>query len=351
MSDAAVRPGDPGSARGGAGEVAPALYVTGRFLLGIYLVVPLVLALALLDRWWLGGALRMPPIREPNVFFVAWILMGTPHIVASGLILARHDEYRRRYGLLVLLSLGVILVGLALAQRLEGDAAFAILGLFTAIHVLRQQLGIGRMLGRPEGPWYGLFGGTVVVLGVVFYEVAYLRESMPPGLVAGAEGTVLALLPLMLLLAVLSHRTMATPLGRRYLWANAALVGVSVGVYLAGDVFLALMASRVVHDVTAFAFYVAHDANRSAEPASAVFPALAPRPVWVTCLRLPLLCLGLTLCLEVVGDRWLTPLLGYRGRYGLGLQVAIVLTLLHYVTEAVTWRRGSPYRRYVPVRA
>ncbi len=325
---------------------AAPVHLTGGFLLGVYVVVPVVVIVALLDALVLQGALRPPPIREPNVLFLAWLLMGTPHVLASSWILARHAEYRHRYGRLALTSCALIVPALALSPYLHPDGAFAILGLLTALHVMRQQVGIGRLLGRPTGPSYALFGWVVVLLSIVFYEVAYLRDVVPSGVARAAEVAVLALLAVALGLAWWSHRAMSTAMGRAYLWANVALVVVSVGVYATGQVFLALMASRAVHDLTAFGFYVVHDANRRA----AGGPAGRERGGWPGLARLPLACLAATMALELVGDRVLTPLLGYEGRYGLGLQLAIVLTLLHYVTEAVTWRRDSPYRRFVPVR-
>ena len=54
---------------------------------------------------------------------------------------------------------------------------------------------------------------------------------------------------------------------------------------------------------------------------------------------------------DKVGDLFVTPLLGYSVPYGASFLIVGYLAMLHYYTEAFTWRKGSPYREHLALTA
>src|SRR6516162_8648357 len=82
-----------------AGERRPAsrVAISARFLLGIYLIVPLCLLAMVLDRLCWGGSLFHALPTSPESFFFFQLVFGTPHIIASSIILAANADYVRAF--------------------------------------------------------------------------------------------------------------------------------------------------------------------------------------------------------------------------------------------------------------
>jgi hypothetical protein len=100
--------------------------------------------------------------------------------------------------------------------------------------------------------------------------------------------------------------------------------------------FFAAVMPRVVHDLSAFTFYIAHDTNRNrVERHGLLYKALGftRLPAWVL---LPSVSVGIGYVLAVI-----TP--------GSLLQPVALLSLFHYIMEAVTWRRGALHRQSIAV--
>ncbi|MCB0360942.1 MAG: hypothetical protein KDD44_14940, partial [Bdellovibrionales bacterium] len=103
--------------------------------------------------------------------------------------------------------------------------------------------------------------------------------------------------------------------------------------------FFLILLPRVIHDLTAFAFYMVHDANRNAGSRSPNliyrflrFSRISPAVLG------PLLALGIALPITLQSSQQV------------GLQIIFVLASTHYLTETVTWRRGTPHRLQISVR-
>jgi hypothetical protein len=115
-----------------------------------------------------------------------------------------------------------------------------------------------------------------------------------------------------------------------------------------GYAFLAILGPRLVHDITAFTFYITHDVNRHGSNSPNLVYRVAGKlgigVFWI----IPVLAVLLTYLLGRY-DGYLNDLakkVGYDLAYGATFIVVGYLGLLHYYTEAFTWRRDSPYRRY-----
>lgn len=100
---------------------------------------------------------------------------------------------------------------------------------------------------------------------------------------------------------------------------------------------LAILLPRAVHDSTAFIIYTNHDTNRNTPvPRHFIYRATAGLlPIWLTCILIAILWGALV---TYSGQPWV-------------IFLVIALTLIHYITEAITWKTGSLHRQYLKIRA
>jgi hypothetical protein len=111
------------------------------------------------------------------------------------------------------------------------------------------------------------------------------------------------------------------------------------------------MIPRLVHDATAYVFYVTHDYNKHHQNPQNTLYKYAARCHLHVFLVLPVFSFVLTFFLQAYGDE----LVNFITQYVFGMEVTQVITLgligylslMHYYTEAFTWQAGSPLRRYI----
>ena len=119
--------------------------------------------------------------------------------------------------------------------------------------------------------------------------------------------------------------------GYWYCCATHAMVIVAVLCFVLDYSFFAIMLPRLVHDVTAFAFYTTHERAR-ARQASTPGRLRAGLSSGITMYwALPLAAIALAL-----GFNLLLPTV-----------FVLTLTLLHYALESRIWRFGSPHREVI----
>lgn len=289
---------------------------------------------------------------NPQRYFIFQLLFGTPHIIASSVILFTNGEYRRAYRTrLALLTLLIVLFFGVGSLFIPGGFFLALAGALTVLHVLKQQVGIGKGLCRLKGRLYDTWGWALIALGSLLYYPLYSGQQFSPRGADLLRGSLWALSALAVALALACHPRVKTTKGRLYLWANTLMVIQSVVFYARGYPFLAILGPRLVHDVTAFAFYVAHDVNRHGdEPQNLLYRMTGKLGLgifWVCPAVAVLLTYLVTRFADSAARLLIVPALGHDIPYGAGVLVAGYLALLHYYTEAFTWRQGSPYRRHV----
>ncbi|MGZ4957053.1 MAG: hypothetical protein ACXV8Q_18290, partial [Methylobacter sp.] len=151
--------------------------------------------------------------------------------------------------------------------------------------------------------------------------------------------------------ALLCERYVTTQSGRCFLWSNVLLVLSTFYLFVQQYYFLAILVPRLVHDTTAYIFYVVHDYNKHhRQPQNAIYryAARCRLPVFIV---LPLCSFALAFVLQSYGDGMVNGLTEFF--FGVEIHKAITLGLLgylalmHYYTEAFTWKQGSPYRRFI----
>ncbi len=326
--------------------------ITASFLLAIYAIVPLCSLAMLFDMLVWGGTLFRALPTSPESFFIFQLIFGTPHIIASSVILATNRAYLGHYWLrLLLFSLFLLLFFGVGSMFIPYEVFLAVVGAATVLHVIKQQVGVGKGICRLNSWVYDAWGWTLIVFGSLLYYAIYSDHGFSAEIGAWVNGVLYGLAGIALVLAGICHFRITTTKGRLYLWANAVMALQSGLFYAEEYSFLAILGPRLVHDLTAFTFYVAHDVNRHGKHPQNVLYWLASKlglgVYWVCPVIAVLLTFLIGRYLDPLADLAMTPVLGYSPAYGASFVIVGYLGMLHYYTEVFTWKHGSPYRQHV----
>ncbi|MGZ5008064.1 MAG: hypothetical protein ACXWFI_10320 [Methylobacter sp.] len=328
------------------------LAVSFRLLLGLYAIIPLCLLLQLFDGWFWHDYLQRNLPSSPKQFLLFQIIFGTPHIVASSILLASNTEYLKCYKSKLILMTAVIAIVFGVGSLfIPYTALYVAVAGWTVYHVLKQQLGVGRGLYRlPDWVFYLLLWFSVSA-GLFVYIGIFLKNSLEPQQLEMIKLVSGGLCVGLICSALLCERYITTLSGRFFLWANVLLVLSTFYLFVQQYYFLAILVPRLVHDATAYIFYVVHDYNKHHEqPQNAIYRTAARchLPVFVV---LPLCSFALAFVLQSYGDDMISAIteffFGVEIRKAVTLGLLGYLALMHYYTEAFTWKQGSPYRRFI----
>ncbi len=328
------------------------LAVSFRLLLGLYLIMPLCLCLQLLDRFFLQGQLLAHLPSSPSHFMLFQILFGTPHILASSVLLITNTAYLRFYQakLIVMTALIITVFGIG-SLIIPYKVLYVIAACWTVYHVLKQQIGVGRGVYQLSNLAFYTLLWLSVSAGVLVYLGIFLHTSLEETQTVLIKNCASGLSALLLLATLFYHRTVTTALGKLFLWANTLLVIASLYFYMQQYYFLAILVPRLIHDATAYIFYITHDYNKhQAQPQNWLYQYTArwKLPIFLV---LPLLSAALTFFLQMYGNEMVSfiteVLFNVEINKAITLGLIGYLSLMHYYTEAFIWKQGSPLRQFI----
>lgn len=328
------------------------LSVSFRLLLGLYAIIPLCLVLQMADSWFWHGFLRENLPSRPTHFLLFQILFGTPHILASTLLLVSNTEYLKFYQRNILLMTAAIAIVFGVGSLFIPYQVFYVLvAAWTVYHVLKQQHGVARGVCRlPSWAFYLLLWLSVAA-GLFVYIGIFLKNSLDAQQTEWIKQIAGLLCAGLFLSALYCQRYVTTVFGKWFLWSNIFLVLSSFYLYLQQYYFLAILAPRLVHDATAYVFYVTHDYNRHhSHPQNFIYRYAARCNVHIF-IVLPVCSFVLAFVLQAYGDNMVSVItelfFGVEIRKAITLGLLGYLALMHYYTEAFTWKQESPYRRFI----
>jgi hypothetical protein len=326
--------------------------VSFRLLLGLYAIIPLCLLLKLLDGWFWQGSLQASLPSSPNHFLLFQIIFGTPHIIASAIVLLSNQEYLKTYQAKLLWMTAALAVVFGVGSLFIPYRVFYVaVAAWTVYHVLKQQHGVARGVCRlPDWAFYLLLWLSVAA-GLVVYIGIFLKHSLSIEQVFWIKTIAASLCALLVLSALFCQRYINTAIGRWFLLSNVLLVLSSFYLYVEQYYFFAIMIPRLVHDATAYIFYVTHDYNKHRlQPQNFIYRTAKQCRLSIFVV-LPLLSFLLAFVLQAYGDdviSYLTQVIfGVEIRKAITLGLLGYLALMHYYTEAFTWKQGSPYRAFI----
>jgi hypothetical protein len=321
-------------------------------LLGLYAIIPLCLALQMADGWFWHGLLREHLPARATHFLLFQILFGTPHIVASSILLASNTEYLKLYQRKILLMTAAIAAVFGIGSLFVPYQVFYVLvAAWTVYHVLKQQHGVARGVCRlPSWAFYLLLWLSVAA-GLFVYIGIFLKNSLDAQQTEWIKQIAGLFCAGLFLSALYCQRYAATAFGKWFLWSNVFLVLGSFYLYLQQYYFLAILAPRLVHDATAYIFYVTHDYNKHHHRPQNFLYRYAARYNVNIFIVLPVCSFALAFVLQAYGDNVVSAMteffFGVEIRKVITLGLLGYLALMHYYTEAFTWKQGSPYRQFI----
>jgi len=328
------------------------LMVSMRLLLGLYAIIPVCLLLAFFDTWFWQDFLKTNLPSSPSHFLLFQILFGTPHIIASAVILVTNTEYLSFYKHKLLFMTAAIAIVFGIGSLFIPYRVFYLaVAAWTVFHVLKQQHGICRGVCRLPAWAFYLLLWLSVAAGFFIYVGIFLKNSLDVQQVEWLKEFAGGLCIVLLCSAVFCQRYVASVFGKCFLWANILLVLTSFYLYLHQYYFLAILVPRLVHDTTAYIFYVTHDYNKHhLRPKNTIYRCAAyfNLPIFIV---LPLISFVLAFVLQAYGDSVVNMISNLF--FGTNIRKAVTvgflgyLGLMHYYTEAFTWKNDSPYRQFI----
>ncbi len=316
--------------------------VQGKWLLALYLVVPILLSITIIDYWLFDATLQVNYLPDNPAHWAYWSLVfNLPHIVASWVTFA-DKEYLRHYRRQFTFNLPIVfLMVLLLHALIGGMIAFVIFGFYTMYHVLSQQFGLSMLLmGVRPSKSYELWRWLSAVGAMFLYAIIFASEAMRHSMVFGFEFSDGCLMlsaiffVVSVVFAVRISRRSNYRIGVFYLWANVGMLFSCLIAAKLGYFVVVVMVPRIVHDLTAFIVYSTHDQNRNKDqPVNYIYRALSITrlPYYVLC---PLVAIGIAYPLTTSSSQ-------------VASVVILTLTYFHYYFEAFIWKGQMPHRQYV----
>lgn len=328
------------------------LAVSFKLLLALYAIIPLCLLLQLSDSLILEGALLKYLPSSPSHFLLFQVLFGTPHILASTVLLTTNKDYFSFYQKKIIMMTLAIMVFFALAsQLLSYYVLYIMVASWTVYHVLKQQHGVGRAIYHLPGWAFYLLLWLSITAGISVYIGIFLKDTLTVQHAEWVKQLAAGLVVSLFFSTILCQSYVKTRFGSLFMWANSLLIISSFYFYVQEYYFLAILIPRLVHDATAYIFYVTHDVNKHGEQPQNFLYRWAYKVKLNVFVVLPLVSFVLTYVLQVYGDQWVNTITQFF--FGIEIRKAITLgligyfSLMHYYTEAFTWKQGSPYRQYI----
>jgi hypothetical protein len=239
-------------------------------------------------------------------------------------------QYRKR----LLVGSGLILITILPLLYVQPYLAYLLVSIWTVFHVVFQQTGLSQMYMKHRSPYYDIWKWSIGLLACYIYIMFY-PSIVHALLIPYKDPILLVATPILVLLTVLVMKGSKTSRGMWYSGATGSLIIASAVSFFLGYHLLAILIPRIVHDVTAFTFYIVHGMNSSADTSSdSIF-----RSLYLPYFMIPIIILGLSLGL------------GYLLTQGIAVAATIPIiffvSLMHYFTDGFAWKRDSLLRKQI----
>ena len=328
------------------------LAVSFRLILALYFIIPICLTLIIIDKYYLNSVVLQNLPTRPESYLLFLILAGTPHIIASSIIITTNTDYlnlyKRRLAVMTVFLAAFFGIG---SYYLPYNLLYVIVAFWTVFHVLKQQHGIARGICRLPGWAFHLLLWLSVIAGIFIYVGIFLKNSLDVQQTELIRHIAASLCACLMVATLFCQRYVTNRFGKVFLWANTLLVLSSFFLYLHSYYFMAILAPRLVHDATAYIFYVTHDYNKHHHRPQNFIYRFAKKIRLNVFVVLPLLSFALAFLLQAYGDDFFEGLAQFffatEIHRAITLGLVGYLGLMHYYMESFTWKNDSPYRKYI----
>lgn len=155
------------------------LAVSYKMLLSLYAIIPLCVILQLTDSYAFGGAVMQSLPTSPGHFILFQLLFGTPHILASGILITSNKDYFAFYHKKILYMTLALMVFFAIATQLVSYyVLYIMVASWTVYHALKQQHGVGRGIYQLPAWAFYLLLWLSIAAGISVYMGIFLKNTL-----------------------------------------------------------------------------------------------------------------------------------------------------------------------------
>ncbi len=283
----------------------------------------------IVDTYLFNGALSRILPRHPETLLWYTLLFNVPHFFASFFTFA-DKEYLAQYKGKLQHGIPFIIFLTVTLPLLNLNLAVLYLVIYTMYHNVTQQVGIASIVMKYGGWQVTCWRYLNITLALFIYTLIY-PSQFSSTIHTHAFEVLIPLLCLSFALTYFIARKSQTRDGVFYAWGTAMITGVGTLAYTAGYPFIAATLLRVIHDITAFVFYIMHDINRnSIVMHNFIYRLLLPHTA-LFATGIPALAIMLTY-------------LAQGGGTSMTIQIFFFVAVTHYYIEGFMWKNGSPHR-------
>jgi hypothetical protein len=307
--------------------------ISTNLILSFYLIIPISFICIFYDQLFLKGNLRDSLPFTPENLFLFNLIFVSPHIIANSFSLFDREYilfYKEKISITLPL---IILLGFAAPYVLGANLFGIIFSVWTMKHVVNQQFAIAPFFTKLFNRNYYFWRWLGICLGVLAYA------GLSPDDIQFKVRTIVLYawpifsIPFIILTIKLFNETSAQK-GKWFILLNFTMIQSSILLYLFRYSFFAIIIPRIIHDFTAFTFYILHDINRNSEiPHNYIYKLFykIKIPILVLC---PLLAIVIAFPFQLIKLSFVQLFL-------------TVLGIVHYYIESFTWKSGSIHRKQI----
>jgi hypothetical protein len=311
--------------------------VNGLALLIPYAIMPICLLVVLIDVSFFNGYIQSVLPSTPDVWGFWTIIFALPHIVASIVTLADKEYvvfYKKH---ITTCMVGCFILAIGVPYFMGSVIAFLIMAFFTMYHVMMQQYGLGMMMLKLKmSASYNYWKISSILGAFLLFLLVYGRDRIPMDamILIKQMANVLIVFALYYAFSIYKKIKDECNVKRTAFWyflGNALMLPACYICYESGYPAFVIIIPRLIHDITAYMIYIAHDHNRNRDKVRnkvyVPFVALG--------MPVALLCIPISMGVSYV-------LMQYAGP-----ACIMSIVFFHYFIEGYVWKKGALHRQYV----
>ena len=316
--------------------MSPAIFKKD-ILLHLYLIIPLSFVIIGVDVFFLNGRLKDSAVFSLNSGYVSFAFLSFIHIVASFFVVL-DSEVIRYYKNKFLCASFFISTFIILVQYFSFTKTFFIVAIVAnLLHFVGQQLGVSHFFLKKKPKVFIFWYLSAVLFSLCLYfglfaprvDVLFPYRNL---LLVSAKFIFCAFLCTCYFVAKGSDFK-----GWLYILGNVFFIASFTLFFKWGYPFFSFIIARILHDVTAFWFYINHGQNKSQNSNKNFMYSL-----WLK--------FSLPISISYIVFSVLIAFLITKFRANMIVfNIFMIMTLFHYYVEGFLWKGGAPERKYVPI--
>lgn len=331
---------NPSNALPVAEEAVAPKRLNPAILLSIYLIIPAISGFMLIDYALTGLRISRGLDLNAQSIILIGLAFQSPHAFASLLLFFDSEylrEYKGRLAISALLSLGSLCI-----LWFIGIAAFTLfLATYTFYHQSSQQAGVATLLAKNKARYHNLWRWMSFIIffiglfGIIIKTDPAITVFSVPVIKNFISIAAAIFLALYLVVSLSVARESKTTIGKAYVLANTLMFIAYICFFLEGFYFYMILVPVFVHDMTAFSFYINHNANRNNGKVINFVSRIRN--------------------IVAVPELLLTPLAGivcgtalfFGANKMFYAYVAVFINVMHFYLEGIMWKKGSLHRKSI----